>query len=215
MEQHPAKQTALPARKRRPAFDREMGVRIAQELFHERGYDAVSIADLTAALSIVPPSLYAAYGSKAELFERAMQFYVSKEAMPIHKVLIPGKAPAEALTDLLVQAAVHYTRHETRRGCMVTEGMRADDPVAREMATKLAEPASELIRNYVAQHAPDRATEITDYILLTLRGLSSFACLGRSTEKLVGCARMAGNSLDQEFANTILVDLPAPGECAV
>src|SRR6218665_82045 len=54
-------------RKRRPAFDREQGVEIAQKLFHARGYDAVGAADLTAALGIVPPSLYAAYGSKAEL----------------------------------------------------------------------------------------------------------------------------------------------------
>lgn len=44
-------------RLRRPAFDREAGVAIAQVLFHEHGYDAVSIADLTQALNIKPPSI--------------------------------------------------------------------------------------------------------------------------------------------------------------
>lgn len=188
-----------PARKRRPAFDRDKGLEIAQRLFHERGYDAVSVSDLTGALGIVPPSLYAAYGSKAKLFERALTLYVSREALPMDQILTVGKPPAEALTELLVEAARHYTRHDTLRGCMVTEGMRADDPTAREMAAAIAEPGSEMIRRYIAEHAPERASAITDYILLTLRGLSSYACLGRSSEQLVGCARMAGKSLDQEF----------------
>lgn len=192
-------ETASPLRRRRAAFDREKGVAIARALFHERGYDAVSIADLTAALGIVPPSLYAAYGSKAELFERAMQLYWADEALPLDEILSSDGSPAEVLTNLLVQAAGHYARHETQRGCMIIEGMRADDPVARDMATMLAEPGAATIRSYVARHAPDRTDTITDYILLTLRGLSSFACLGRERETLVGCARMAGKALEQAF----------------
>jgi hypothetical protein len=39
-----------------------------------------------------------------------------------------AEPPAEALTKLLIQAARHYTAHETCRGYMITEGMRADDP---------------------------------------------------------------------------------------
>lgn len=190
-----------PGRKRRAAFDREKGVQIAQKLFHERGYDAVSVADLTAALGIVPPSLYAAYGSKAELFERAMKLYASREALSLGDILAEDKPPAQALTDLLVDAARHYTRDDTCRGCMTTEGMRADDPTARAMATRLAEPASDAIRNYIARYDPDGARRIADYVLLTLRGLSSFACLGRSQEDLVECARMAGKSLELEFAS--------------
>lgn len=44
-------------RLRRLAFDREAGVAIAQALFHEHGYDAVSIADLTQALNIKQPGI--------------------------------------------------------------------------------------------------------------------------------------------------------------
>ncbi|TDK28817.1 TetR/AcrR family transcriptional regulator, partial [Rhizobium deserti] len=46
-------------------FDPDQGIAVAQRLFHARGYDAVSVADLTDALGINPPSLYSAYGSKA------------------------------------------------------------------------------------------------------------------------------------------------------
>ena len=91
-------------RKRRPAFDREEGVAIAQGLFHERGYDAVGVADLCDALGIVAPSLYAAYGSKAELFNRAMKRYVETDFLPLDDILTPDSNPAEALTELFVRA---------------------------------------------------------------------------------------------------------------
>ena len=188
-------------RRRRPAFDREDGVRIAQELFHARGYDAVSIADLTKAMGIVPPSLYAAYGSKLDLFERAMNRYVSISALPLDKLLAMEGKPSEVLTNLFVSVAKHYTLHSTLRGCMVTEAMRADDPEAAAIAIKIATPAIVEIRNYVAKHAsPDKIDGITDYVVMTLRGLSSYACLGYAQEKLVECSKVAGRVFESEFA---------------
>ena len=88
------KKTKPAARQRRPAFDREHGVAVAQALFHARGYDAVGVAELTGALGIVPPSLYAAYGSKLALFERALASYVTTDALPLEHVLASGKPPA-------------------------------------------------------------------------------------------------------------------------
>ena len=45
----------------------------AQQLFHERGYDAVSVADVTDALGINPPSFYAAFGSKDALVQEVFR----------------------------------------------------------------------------------------------------------------------------------------------
>ena len=188
-------------RRRRPAFDREEGVRIAQELFHAHGYDAVSIADLTKAMGIVPPSLYAAYGSKLELFERALNRYVSISALPIDKLLALEGEPPEVLTNFFVAVAKHYTQHPSLRGCMVTEAMRADDPEAAAMAVEIASPAISQIRSYVARHAPpEKVDGITDYVVMTLRGLSSYACLGYAQEKLVECSKVAGRVFEAEFA---------------
>lgn len=190
-----------PIRRRRPAFDREEGVRIAQELFHAHGYDAVSIADLTKAMGIVPPSLYAAYGSKLELFERALNRYVSISALPIDKLLALEGEPPEVLTNFFVAVAKHYTQHPSLRGCMVTEAMRADDPEAAAMAVEIASPAISQIRSYVARHAPpEKVDGITDYVVMTLRGLSSYACLGYAQEKLVECSKVAGRVFEAEFA---------------
>ena len=188
-------------RQRRPAFDREGGVETARLLFHARGYDAVSVADLTQALEINPPSLYAAYGSKLALFERTLQSYKSANFLPIEKFLKPGKPPAEALTELMVAAARHYTRNQDQLGCMITEAMQADDAQAREVANRMAKPVSDVIKDYVAQHARKKDVDrITDYVLLNLRGLSSYARLNYSQKKLVDCSRTAGRALDSEFS---------------
>lgn len=188
------------ARQRKPAFDREWGVDVAEALFHTRGYDAVGVAELTQAMDIVPPSLYAAYGSKLALFERALIKYATRNALPLEQLLSDKGTPPDVLTRLFVAAAQHYTQDPVRRGCMVTEAMRADDAQAAGIAAALAAEGSNAIRDYIAQFvAADDAERIADYVLLTLRGISSYACLGYSQAKLVECAKVAGRALTAEF----------------
>jgi TetR/AcrR family transcriptional repressor for divergent bdcA len=186
-------------RQRRPAFDREQGIAIAQALFHQRGFDAVSLSDLTEAMNIKPPSFYAAYGSKAELFERAMHRYAGENALPIDKLLAPDLSPPKALASLLVAAAKQYARDNTLRGCLITEGMRADDPIARNMAEKLGKAGIQTIRHYLDRVCPEAAQALTDYLLITLRGLSAAACSGMSRERLVAVAQLAGKAVFKEF----------------
>lgn len=195
--------TSLPApRQRRPAFDREKGVETAKALFHARGYDAVSITDLTQALEINPPSLYAAYGSKFALFERALRSYLVTDFLHIEKILRPGRAPAEALTDLMIMAARYYTKDPSRLGCMVTEAMQCDDEHARSLANELAKEPREFIQNYISLHAPKKEVgRLTDYLLLNLRGLSFYARLGYTKKKLVDCSKTAGRVFDVEFSH--------------
>lgn len=186
-------------RQRRSAFDRQQGIAIAQALFHQRGYDAVSLTDLTEAMNIKPPSFYAAYGSKAELFERAMHRYAAENALPMDTLLAPERPPAEALASLLIAAAQQYGRDNALRGCLITEGLRADDQIARNMAEKFGDPAIQAIRRYLDQVCPDTAQILADYILVTLRGLSAAACSGMSCERLVNVARIAGRLLACEL----------------
>ena len=186
-------------RQRRPAFDREQGIAISQLLFHQRGFDAVSLSDLTEAMNIKPPSFYAAYGSKAELFERAMHRYADENALPMDKLLTLDRPPAEALASLLVAAAKQYAGDNTLRGCLITEAMRADDPIARNMAEKLGETGIQKIRSYLDQVFPEAAQALTDYLLITLRGLSAAACSGISPKRLVAVAQIAGQAISGEF----------------
>ena len=69
------------------------------------------------------------------------------------------------------------------------------------LANGLAKGGRNAIRAYVAAHAPKKDVDrITDYLLLNLRGLSSYARLGYTQKKLVDCSRTAGRALDSEFA---------------
>src|SRR5215510_3406628 len=56
-------------------FDRDQALDVAMRLFWRHGYEGVSVGDLTARLGIAAPSLYAAFGSKAELYRAALVRY--------------------------------------------------------------------------------------------------------------------------------------------
>lgn len=176
---------------RRP-FDRESGVRIAKDLFHERGYDAVGISELVRALDINPPSLYAAYGNKAGLFERCLEVYVEEANLPADKILTPDRPLGEAISDLLLHAAALYTRSKTRRGCMAAEGLRADDPQARALAGAYADASATFIEHYISRSEPQRARELADYVVTTLQGLSASARAGLSRPRVTSVAKLAG-----------------------
>ncbi|MFG6108317.1 TetR/AcrR family transcriptional regulator [Stenotrophomonas sp. NPDC077464] len=188
------KATGALARSPRRSFDREAGVTIAKNLFHERGYDAVGIAELTRELDINPPSLYAAYGSKAGLFERCLAAYVAEASLPADKILTSARTLPDAVSELFSQAAALYTKSSTKRGCMAAEGMRSADPQARALAIAYGGAASSLIESYISQTQPRRARELADYVLTTLQGLSAAARAGLTTPRVASVANLYGQA---------------------
>lgn len=189
-------------RKHRRAFDREAGVIIAKDLFHERGYDAVGIAELTRALDINPPSLYAAYGSKVGLFERCLAVYVQEANLPADKILTPNRPMPDAINDLFLNAATLYTRSKAKRGCMAAEGMRSADPQARALANAYGEAAASFIERHIRQTQPQRSRELADYIVTTLQGLSASARAGMSRPRLMSVAKLAGQAFETFVTTT-------------
>ncbi|MCZ2820364.1 TetR/AcrR family transcriptional regulator [Modestobacter sp. VKM Ac-2977] len=61
-------------------FDVDEALDVAVRLFWERGYEGASLADLTGAMGISKPSFYAAFGSKEQLFRRALDRYTEGPA---------------------------------------------------------------------------------------------------------------------------------------
>ncbi len=84
--------------------------------------------------------------------------------------------------------------------------MGADDETARTMAAELAKGGRDIISNYIRAHHAKDPERVTDYVLMTLRGLSSYACLGYSTERLTECAKMAGRALENDFLAQAALD---------
>jgi AcrR family transcriptional regulator len=122
-------------------FDPDQAVATAQRLFHTRGYDAVSVEDVTDALDINPPSFYVAFGSKAGLYARVLDRYANKGAVPLSELLRPDRPVAECLAAVLEEAARRYSSDPDTAGCLVLEGTRCKDQEAR-MAARAAHAES-------------------------------------------------------------------------
>ncbi|MET0886036.1 MAG: helix-turn-helix domain-containing protein, partial [Mycetocola sp.] len=59
-------------------FEADLALDAAVDVFWRRGYDGASLSELTAAMGINRPSLYAAFGDKAQLFQSALHRYVER-----------------------------------------------------------------------------------------------------------------------------------------
>lgn len=176
-------------------FNPDEAVATAQRLFHEKGYDAVSVADLTKALGINPPSFYAAFGSKAGLYARILDRYAVTGAIPLMDILVADRPLAESLAEVLVAAARCYAADATATGCMVLEGTRCNAPEARDAALAFHIAAQDFVRNTIAEHYPQEADRLADFVCTTMAGLSASARHGQGLDRLLATARLAGKAL--------------------
>ncbi|WP_438296179.1 TetR/AcrR family transcriptional regulator [Streptomyces sp. HUAS TT7] len=121
-----------PGRARR-AFDRDRALATALEEFWTHGYDTTSIASLTKAMGINPPSLYAAFGDKRQLFDEAVQLYVRTYAAGPLK----GPDARTAIAAMLRHLAADYTDPSHPPGCLIITGATNCAPGSQEVKAKL------------------------------------------------------------------------------
>lgn len=105
------------------AFDRDAALAEATRLFWRKGYAATSVSDLTEAMGIGSPSLYAAFGSKEELYAEALRHFGERfEALTWGNFRAAATA-REAVAALLMDSAAALTGscgQNDPLGCMVT-----------------------------------------------------------------------------------------------
>jgi AcrR family transcriptional regulator len=109
----------MAGRGRPRAFDRTEALRRAMTVFWERGYEGASISDLSAAMGINSPSLYAAFGCKEQLLREAVALYNEIEGADIATALRERPTAREAIAEVLRRNAVAYTDPATPTGCMI------------------------------------------------------------------------------------------------
>ena len=108
-----------PIRGRPRGFDRDAALQRAMEVFWAKGYDGAALSDLTAAMGINPPSLYAAFGSKEALFREAVDLYGAIEGTEIWAAIDEAPTAREAIRQFLTATANVFTRPGKPPGCLV------------------------------------------------------------------------------------------------
>ncbi len=101
-------------------FDPDAALQSALELFWQRGYEATSMADLVAHLGIARASLYGTFGSKRELYLKALERYGEQHGPPIVEELSQPGPALPAVRALVRRFAEEAACDELRRGCFVT-----------------------------------------------------------------------------------------------
>ncbi|HET8817491.1 MAG TPA: helix-turn-helix domain-containing protein [Pseudidiomarina sp.] len=108
----------------RPAkFIRTEAVARAQEVFWQRGYHATSLKDLETALSMRPGSIYAAFGSKAGLFDEVLSHYAEQSLAMLRQKLLNHPSAMQGLREYLYSLANLGEREPAERACMLVKTM--------------------------------------------------------------------------------------------
>jgi TetR/AcrR family transcriptional regulator, copper-responsive repressor len=137
-----------PKRAGRPrAFDREQALNTAMDLFWRHGFEGTSTAQLTAAIGIAPPSLYAAFGSKEALFRETLALYGQRYGGFLSEPMSGTGGARAAIEQMLQAAARQFADAQHPLGCMVAagelqaseaQGALVDEVAGRRHAAQLA-----------------------------------------------------------------------------
>jgi len=173
-------------------------------VFWERGYEAASVADLTVAMGITPPSLYTAFGDKEHLFLEAIEAYGKGPGGFGARALAEEPTARQAVQRLLEEGAVELTRDCQPHGCMMVTATTNCSVAAEHIQTALAKRRALYVRDMQERiqrgiddgelpHDTD-ASELANFYTMVYQGMSMQAKDGASRATLLANARMAMRS---------------------
>ena len=200
-----------PAHKGRPReFCVDRALASALSVFWSKGYEGASMADLTEAMGITKPSLYAAFGNKEQLFRRALDLYESEKLAYIGAALA-APTSREVVERLMRGAVTNMTSSCGPRGCLGVINSVACGAEAESIREEVVARADSSRRAMVDRLAQAQAQGDLP-AKVNIEGLTSFViCV------LQGMAVQAGNGASPEelgrLVDTALLAWPTPERC--
>jgi len=191
--------TARTATVGRPrAFDIETALDAALEVFWKHGYEGASMTDLTEAMGINRPALYAAFGSKKGLFFRALDLYYRVEA--VHTFQALREPTARLVTEqYLVRSVEQLTNPARPMGCFVLQSALAcskENQDVTDHMTSLRNAAEKELRQRYERAVRDGdltdgedPTSLARYVCVVRHGLAVLACGGVTRAELEDSVR--------------------------
>ena len=198
MESLPADAKPLPRKIGRPlSFDRAAVLHRAMLAFWRQGYETTSIADLTAAMGVTAPSIYAAFGDKRRLFLEAVRLY-SGDPEDAARAIDGAPSARVAAHDMLVSAAIMFTGETTPRGCLLASATATGSPASADVRQAVGEIRRcldaclqrRIERDVMAGTLPSETqpAALSGMILAVIQGLSALARDGAPRERLLAIA---------------------------
>lgn len=183
------------------SFDRDQALARALEVFWAKGYGDASMAELTAAMGVSAPSLYAAFGSKEALFREAVELYQRTQGEDAWAQLEGGAPVRDAIEALLLAAAEAAACPDKPKGCLIVlSGAHPDqlpDGVCSELEDIRARSMARLETRLREARAsgeigPDSdPAAIAAFYATVHQGMNLRARDGATPEELRGTARAA------------------------
>jgi AcrR family transcriptional regulator len=183
------------------SFDKDAALARAMEVFWAKGYEGASMAELTAAMGIASPSLYAAFGSKEDLFRQALALYGTTEGTEIWGAVANAQTAYEAVEGFLMQTARVFTRPGKPPGCLVVlsalHATETCETVRRELIRMRAQSVGDLAARLeqgiaAGEIAPEVDVKaVAGYYVTVQQGMSIQARDGASRGMLEAIARAA------------------------
>jgi AcrR family transcriptional regulator len=165
----------------------------ALKVFWRKGYEGTSLPDLTKAMGINRPSLYAAFGNKEELFRKALDRYAEGPAAYVREAL--NEPTARAVAEQLLRGALDLvTDRRNPRGCLLVQGAlacgEAAESVRREVASRRAACEAAVRQRFQRAQAegdlpPDAdPAALARYVFAVIQGMTVQAAGGAKREQL-------------------------------
>ncbi|HSD93043.1 MAG TPA: TetR/AcrR family transcriptional regulator [Methyloceanibacter sp.] len=172
----------------------------ALEVFWRKGYEGATLCDLTAAMGINPPSLYAAFGNKEGLFRRALDRYETLHEASWNDALAAPTA-YEAIARLLESTAISLGDKRNPPGCLMVQGALCGgeecDAVKQELTAR-RDASVALIRERLRRakregDLPDDADPagLARFVATVIHGMAVQAAGGASRKELERVAATA------------------------
>jgi AcrR family transcriptional regulator len=175
------------------AFDFDHALDQALMVFWRRGYENASISELTQAMGINPPSLYAAFGNKEGLFRKALARYLDvRTRFWDHALAAPT---ARGVIERLLRGSVEFlTDADNPPGCLLVRGAMTCSDLGKDIQQELIavrKSAEHAVwqRLATAKETGELPADIdpcafAGYIAAVLEGMSVHAAGGASREDL-------------------------------
>ena len=169
------------------SFDVDQALDAAMHVFWRRGYEGASLEDLTAAMGIKRPSLYATFGDKKALFAKALDRYANGPAAYVGQALAEPVART-AMEKLLRGAVELMTRPGNPPGCLMMRAAPESRPVKHDIALRRR---LERARNEEDWPLGASPAGLARYFTIVLRGLAVEAAGGASRRNLLQAVETA------------------------